>query len=109
MKTTDKTVNKKAKDPFDALIFEKGLRMKFIDIHKEVDLMLVVLNNGKVLKLRLSDYPKLKKANKTQLNSWKLISGGIGVSWEVINEDLSVKGFIKDAALNTMLLLVYEP
>lgn len=99
MKTTDK----KAKDPFDVLIFEKGLRIKYLDIHKELDLFLVILNNGKVLKLHLSDYSRLKKASKTQLNNWKLINGGIGVEWHSLNEDLSVKGFIKDAALNSML------
>lgn len=99
MKTTDK----KSKDPFDVLIFEKGLRIKYLDIHKELDLFLVILNNGKVLKLHLSDYARLKKASKVQLNNWKLINNGIGVTWDKINEDLSIKGFIKDAALNTML------
>ena len=103
MKAREKIVDKKATDPCDKLIFDHGLRIKNLDIYKEMDLMLVVLNNSKVLKLHLSDYPRLKKANKKQLLQWQLIAGGIGVNWTALDEDLSVKGFIKDAAVNSML------
>src|SRR5262245_52090730 len=100
MSNAPKTQNKKSKDPFDVLILEKGLRVKDIWFDKELDIFLVVLNNGLLIKESLSAYPKLKKATAKQLNNWQLISNGIGISWKSLNEDLSLKGFIKNSALH---------
>ena len=66
-------------------------------------MLVVALNNGKLLKLRISDYPVLKKATKKQLDDWSFIGGGIGIRWNQLDEDLSIKGFIKEAALNQAL------
>lgn len=103
MNTSDKISNKKATDPFDKLIFEYKLRAKQLVIDKDLDLLVVLFNNGKLIKLSISDFPKLKKANKKQLNNWSLIGGGIGIRWEELDEDLSIKGFIKTSALNAIL------
>ena len=46
---------------------------------------------------------------KYQRKGWRLIGGGIGVSWEELNEDLSVKGFIETAAINEMLEHLQTP
>ncbi|MBU0765571.1 MAG: DUF2442 domain-containing protein [Bacteroidetes bacterium] len=99
----DKISNKKATDPFDRLIFEKGLRIKRLIIDKELDLIILILNNGKLIKSHISYYSKLKKASQKELESWRLIGGGVGIHWESLDEDLSVKGFIKNSALNTAL------
>ena len=53
--------------------------------------------------MKISDYPKLQKAGKISLEKWELIGGGIGVRWPGLDEDLSIKGFIKTAALNNAL------
>ena len=103
MNTSDKKSNKRSNDSFDRLIFEDKLRIKNLVIDKELDMLLVIFNNGKLLKIRISDYPKLKKASVKQLQDWKLISGGVGIRWKAIDEDLSMKGFIKTAALNDAL------
>ncbi|NJK86460.1 MAG: DUF2442 domain-containing protein [Bacteroidales bacterium] len=94
---------KNQKDPIDVLIFEKGLRIKNLIIDNDLDLLAVVLNNGKILESKISDYPRLANASDAQLKKWELISHGIGVTWEELDEDLSVKGFIKTAAINEML------
>jgi hypothetical protein len=85
------------------LIFEQNLRVKTLHIDKELDLLLLIFNTRNVLKSKLSDYPKLKNASKSQLSDWCLISGGIGIHWESLNEDLSLKGFLKTSALNQIL------
>lgn len=103
MNTSKKVVNKRAADPFDRLIFEKGLRITQVVVEKKLDILLVILNNSRVLKIRLSDYDKLKKASQTKLNSWKLISNGVGIEWKELDEDLSLKGIIKTAAMNAAL------
>lgn len=90
-------------DPIDRLIFEKGLRIKNLFFDLELDLLAIILNSGKILECRISDYPKLKSASADQLSSWELIGGGVGVTWELLDEDLSAKGFIKNSALSSML------
>ena len=103
-KNTHKIVNKRANDPFDRLIFEQGLRAKQILLaDKKLDSLVVLLNNGTILKIALSTYPKLKKASQLQLNQSELVSGGIGIRWDALDEDLSVKGLIKESALNEAL------
>ena len=98
--------NKRAADPFDILIHEKSLRIKNVLIDKDLDLLLVLLSNGFVIKETLSYYPALKKASVKNLENWRLISGGIGISWEKLNEDLSLKGFLKNGALHETLRLL---
>jgi Protein of unknown function (DUF2442) len=63
----------------------------------------LVLTNGTIIKSKLSDFPKLRKATAKQLNHWKLISGGVGIKWSDLDEDLSLKGFIKSAYMNRAL------
>ncbi len=100
----DKIVNKKAKDPFDRLIFEQGLRAKQVLLSdKKLDSLVVILTNGTILKIALSSYPKLKKASQAELNQWELIADGIGIRWDALDEDLSIKGMIKESALNEAL------
>ena len=103
MNTSNKTTNKLSDDPFDKVIFEKGLRIASLVIDKKLDLMLVLLNNRKVLRLNISDFPTLKRAKLSQLLNYELIGRGVGISWTQLDEDLSLKGFIKSAALNAAL------
>ena len=95
--------NKRATDPFDQLIFEKGLRIRHLLLDKGIDLMALVLSNGTIIKSRLSDFPKLHNASEKQLNRWELISEGVGIEWSDLDEDLSLKGFIKIAYMNRAL------
>ncbi len=99
----NKKTDIRAKDPIDILIFEKGLRIKKVIIDKELDLIGIILNNGKILESKISHYPKLKNAPEQELENWQLISKGIGITWKNLDEDLSVKGFIHTVAINEML------
>ena len=103
MNISDNNSNKRAKDPIDILIFEKGVRAKDLIIYKDLDLMVVVLNVGKVLNLKISEFPRLKDATEQELKDWKLIGEGIGFEWDKFDEHLSLKGFIKSSALNAAL------
>jgi len=99
------TSNKKrgapsSKDPIDILIFEKGLRIKTLFIEKELDLLLVILNNGNLIKSRISVFDKLSNASQEDLLLWKLRNEGAGVSWTQLDEDLSLYGFLKEASSN---------
>ena len=68
-----------------------------------MNLIAIILNSGKILESKISDYKGLQNASEDQLNKWKLIGKGVGITWDELNEDLSVKGFIKTAAINEMI------
>ncbi len=103
-KNENKIVNKRATDPFDLLIFEQGLRVQQVLLaDKKLDSLVVLLNNGMILKVSISSYWKLKEADQTQLNQWELIADGVGIRWDALDEDLSLKGLIKESALNEAL------
>jgi hypothetical protein len=83
-------------DALEALIFEEGLRIQEITFHKDLDLMLIVLNTKAVLRQKISSYPSLKNAAVDMLQQYELIAGGTGVHWPLLDEDLSLKGFLRD-------------
>ena len=83
-------------DALEQIIFEKGLRIKAVHFHKDLDLMLVVLNNGKILRRKISDSALLARANDSQLHDYKLIGKGVGVHWPQLDEDLALKGFLQE-------------
>lgn len=99
----DRIANKPSSDPLDKLIFEQGLRIKKLLFDTELDLLLVLLTNSRVLNLKLSSFAHLKDATPEQLAAYELEGGGIAVSWESLDEDLSIRGFIKQAALEETL------
>lgn len=109
MNTSNDMSDKSSYDPVDQLIFDHKLRAKTVFSDKDLDVFLILFSNGQVLKARLSDYPKLKNATKEELDDWRLIKKGIGIRWDSLDEDISIKGFIKDVALkNTLRNLTSE-
>lgn len=84
-------------DPIEAMILKEGLRIADVHPYKELDLLAIVLNSGDLLQARLSDFERLRKASTAQLRKWRLIGGGIGIHWKALDEDLSLRGFIRDS------------
>lgn len=85
-------------DAIELMILRDGLRIADVHPYKELDLLAIVLSSGDVLQARISDFERLNKATAPQLKKWRLIGGGIGIHWEAVDEDLSLRGFIRDAA-----------
>jgi len=83
-------------DCIESLIYNDCIAIQNIDFHKELDLMLIVLNSKAVLQQKISHHTLLAKATEEQLINYELIANGIGVHWPDINEDLSLKGFLQD-------------
>ena len=84
-------------DAIEKIIFENELRIVNIEIRSEIDKMLVFLNTQHILAIPLSNFKTLKKAGNKDLNKFELIANGTGVRWPRLDEDLSLKGFLKDA------------
>jgi hypothetical protein len=83
-------------DAIESIIFTENLRIEALDFHPEQDLMLVVLSTKVVLTQKLSSYKSLGAADKFQLLQYELIGGGTGVHWPLLDEDLSLKGFLQN-------------
>lgn len=80
-------------DPLDGLIQEKNLRIVGLHFYPEMDLMLVVLSNKRVIQRNLSDFSLLNTASLQQLEGYQI--SRYGVHWAEIDEDLSLKGFLQ--------------
>jgi len=87
-------------DAVEKIIFDDGLRILAIDVYKELDLMLIVLNTSAILHQKISSYPNLKTASKEALNEYEVIADGTGIHWPTLDEDLSLKGFLRDELRN---------
>lgn len=83
-------------DSIERLIYEDGLRIETIDFHPELDLMLILLNTKAVLQQHISSHKLLKKTDIAILKQYELIGGGTGIHWPLLDEDLSLKGFLRD-------------
>ena len=90
-------------DPIELMILKEGLRIADVLPYKELDLLAIVLSSGDVLQARLSDFERLKKATPAQLKKWRLIGGGMGIKWDALDEDLALRGFIRDSMQQEVL------
>jgi Protein of unknown function (DUF2442) len=89
-------------DALEKLIFSNNLRIKSLDIRPELNIMNVTLNTGFVIRTNISSFPSLKKATKAKILNYKLIGNGTGIHWPSLDEDLSLKGFLKDELLRVV-------
>lgn len=87
-------------DSLESLIYQEGLRMEAINIHRKMDLFLVVLNTKVILCQKISTYPRLQQATDEQLHDYEIISNGTGIHWLQLDEYLSLKGFLRDELKN---------
>jgi hypothetical protein len=89
-------------DSIEKIIFEDGIRIEAVDIHPELDVMLVILNTKAVLHQKPSSYKLLKNADRNSLLQFEISGDGTGIHWPVLDEDLCLKGFLRDELLNML-------
>jgi hypothetical protein len=54
----------------------------------------VVLNDGRTVSVPLAWFPRLLNATKKERQAYKLIGQGEGVSWPLLEEDISVESIL---------------
>lgn len=67
---------------------------RIIDLSFSQNSLHVVLADGREISTPLEWFPKLRNANDKQRKNWRLIGKGIGIHWEDIDEDISVKSLL---------------
>lgn len=58
------------------------------------DSLHVNLADGRTVSAPLEWFPKLRDAQRAQLEDWRLIGPGIGIHWESLDEDISVRSLL---------------
>ena len=73
----------------------KSISVLVTGLRFEAESMHVQLSDGRELTVPLEWFPTLRNATSEQRNNWRLIGKGVGIHWEDIDEDLSVKGLLR--------------
>lgn len=58
------------------------------------DALHVSLADGRIVSAPLEWFPKLRDAQPEQIDNWRLIGSGIGIHWESLDEDISVRSLL---------------
>ena len=59
------------------------------------ELFQVTLSDGRIIAVPLTWSPRLLAATAEQRKKWRLIAGGVGIHWDEIDEDISVKSLLR--------------
>jgi hypothetical protein len=59
------------------------------------DELTVTLTDGRRISVPLVWFPKLLNATAAERNQWEWIGDGEGIHWPLLDEDLSVAGFLR--------------
>ena len=65
-----------------------------VDVAFTKDALLVTLTDGRSVSAPLEWFPRLLHATAKQRRHWRLIGGGIGIHWEDVDEDISVRSLL---------------
>ena len=52
--------------------------------------LIVTLSDGREISVPLEWFPRLRDATPEQRDNWRLITRGIGIHWEDVDEDIAV-------------------
>src|SRR3989442_12652313 len=83
-------------DAIENIIFNEGLIIKSVDFSSSFDRMFIQLDNDLVFIAPTTLYKRLSNATAKSLKKYELIAGGTGIHWPDLDEDLSLKGFLKE-------------
>jgi hypothetical protein len=67
---------------------------KAVDIWFTDDMLFVRLEDGREIGTPLEWFPKLRDSSIGQKNNWRFIGNGIGIHWEDLDEDISVRKLV---------------
>jgi hypothetical protein len=65
-----------------------------VDVSFTRDALVVTLSDGRTVSAPLEWFPRLLGATAKQRKHWRLIGGGVGIHWENIDEDISVRSLL---------------
>ena len=90
------TTSQNRYDSIENIIFNEGLKISSVDYNANHDEMYVRLNNNHSFVIPVKLYKGLSGASEKDLRNYELIANATGIHWPALDEDLSLKGFLKD-------------
>ncbi len=83
-------------DAIESIIFKEGLRITSLEMSPENDKLIIHLNTNLTFVAPVKNYMGLKNASVKRLKNYTLVGSGVGIHWPDLDEDLSLKGFLKE-------------
>ena len=65
-----------------------------VDVSFSDDELVVTLVDGRRVSAPLAWFPRLLGATPDQRNNWRLIGRGVGIHWDDVDEDISVRSLL---------------
>ena len=65
-----------------------------VDVSFTADSLVVTLTDGRTVSAPLEWFPRLLRATAKQRRNWRLIGRGVGIHWEDLDEDVSVRSLL---------------
>ncbi len=65
-----------------------------VDVSCTNDELIVTLVDGRKVSAPLEWFPRLLRATPEQRAKWRLIGGGVGIHWQDVDEDISVRSLL---------------
>lgn len=65
-----------------------------VDVTFTKDSLVVTLADGRCVSAPLEWFPRLLRATARQRKNWRLIGNGVGIHWEDVDEDISVRSLL---------------
>ncbi len=75
----------------------------------DADTFWVELNDGRQLGVPLAYFPRLLKATPAQRKKYIISGGGVGLHWDELDEDISVRGLLLGNRDRSSKTLPLEP
>ena len=69
-----------------------------IDVSFNDKQLVVHLEDGRIICVPMWWYPRLYNASDAERADWRFIGRGMGIHWPQIDEDLSVRGMLREDA-----------
>lgn len=70
---------------------------RVLDVRCDAHSLIVDLMDGRTISAPLVWYPRLLRATAEQRVHWERVSGGYGIHWPELDEDLSTEGLLRGA------------
>jgi hypothetical protein len=65
-----------------------------IAVEVDMDSLHVTLADGRTVSAPLEWFPRLRDSSPAQRANWRFIGPGIGIHWEDVDEDISVRSLL---------------
>ncbi|NBC03538.1 MAG: DUF2442 domain-containing protein [Bacteroidetes bacterium] len=72
----------------------KNKLVKATDLEFTEDALKVFLEDGREMTVPIEWFPKLRNASPQERNNWRFIGNGVGIHWNSLDEDISIKGLL---------------